>query len=139
MVSVVLLIGFIIQWMQPYIVLDDLYDYSVQDSIFKKLSSDTTIVFEKTSQAEIVPKNTYKNKTKKGKVDQLSEQININIALQKELEKLPGIGPATAKNIINFRKINGPFRNLKEITKVKRIGPKTFEKIKPFITLGNSN
>ncbi|KAA3609867.1 MAG: helix-hairpin-helix domain-containing protein [Calditrichaeota bacterium] len=134
MVSALLFVAFIIQWIQPYIVQDDLYDYSVQDSVFQKISSDTTGVTKEAA----VPEYQEKKKSKKKKDIQLNELININTASQKELEKLPRIGPATAKNIINYRTANGTFKTIKEITKVKRIGPKTLEKIKPFITLGDS-
>lgn len=61
--------------------------------------------------------------------------ISINCAAQKELEKLPGIGPATAKRIIQYRSENGGFSCLEDIMKVKRIGKKSFEKIKSRITL----
>ena len=61
--------------------------------------------------------------------------ININSAGQKELEKLPRIGPATAKNILKYREENGSFKTIDEILKVKRIGPKTLELIKPYITI----
>ena len=67
----------------------------------------------------------------------LTNSININTASQKELERLPRIGPATAKNIIEFRELNGPFKSFSDIKKVKRIGPKTLEKIKPFITFAD--
>lgn len=136
MIGVVLFVGFIIQWIQPYFVQDDLYDYSVQDSIFKKISSDT-IKVEKKNVWDVQGKSK-KPKKRTTKVDLLTEKININSASQKDLESLPRIGPVTAKNIIEFREANGPFKTIQEITKVKRIGPKTLEKIKPFITLGDS-
>jgi len=137
MIGSVLLVGFIIQWVQPYFVFDDLYDYSVQDSIFKKISSDTLNVEVEENLEKAVPQ-LKKSKRKTTKSDLLTTQININTASQKELEKLPRIGPATAKNIINFRTANGPFKKVEDITKVKRIGPKTLEKLRPFITLGDS-
>ncbi len=137
MISAVLFFGFIIQWVQPYFIQDDLYDYSVQDSIFKKISSDTMTVDKKMTIEDVeTKKKEQKRKSKKSEL--LTKSININSASQKELEKLPRIGPATAKNIIEFRKENGPFKTFKDIKKVKRIGPKTLEKIKPYITLGDS-
>jgi comEA protein len=136
MLSILLLVSFIIQWSQPYFVHDELYDYSVQDSIFQKLSSDTTQV-EEQKAPKVKPVLQKESSKKKSKKSALTGLININTATQKELELLPRIGPATAKNIIKYRKENGPFKTFEEIKNVKRIGPKTLEKLKPFITLGD--
>jgi comEA protein len=136
MLSILLVAAFIIQWSQPYFVHDALYDYSVQDSLFQKLSSDTTRVKEqKTPKVKPVPQKD--GNKKKSKKSALTSLININTATQKELELLPRIGPATAKNIIKYRTENGPFKTFDEIKNVKRIGPKTLEKLKPFITLSD--
>ncbi|MBW6458241.1 MAG: helix-hairpin-helix domain-containing protein [FCB group bacterium] len=64
-----------------------------------------------------------------------AEPVNINTAGLMEIEALPNIGMGKAKDIIDHRDKNGPFRSLEELTKVKGIGEKTLEKLKPFITL----
>jgi len=61
--------------------------------------------------------------------------VNINAAGQQALESLPGIGPATAKNIIDYREFNGPFKNIEEIQKVGGIGEKKFQAIKDLISV----
>ncbi|BBB32271.1 competence protein ComEA [Thermotomaculum hydrothermale] len=63
------------------------------------------------------------------------EKININTASVDQLIKLKGIGPKKAKAIVEFRKKNGKFKKLEDLMLVKGIGKKTFEKIKPFLTL----
>lgn len=60
--------------------------------------------------------------------------ININTASAKELATLPGIGPAKAQKIIDYREKFGPFSACEEITQVDTIGPKTYEAIKDLIT-----
>ncbi len=65
----------------------------------------------------------------------LTEKININTASAEELQLLPRVGPVLAENIVQFRKTNGPFQTIQDIQKVKRIGPKTFEKLKFYITV----
>lgn len=62
-----------------------------------------------------------------------SNKININTATQTELEKLPGIGPATALKIIEYRKENGKFKEIGDIKDVKGIGDNKFLKIKEYI------
>ncbi len=61
--------------------------------------------------------------------------VNINTANPKELEKINGIGPAIAKNIIEYRTKHGGFAHKEEIKNVKRVGTKLYNKIKDYITV----
>ena len=56
--------------------------------------------------------------------------ININRASASELEALPGVGPATADQIVRDRETNGPFASVDELTRVSGIGPATVEKLR---------
>jgi competence protein ComEA len=58
-------------------------------------------------------------------------RLNVNTANDYELAMLPGIGPATAAAIIDWRATHGPFRSLEDLEQVKGIGPKTIEAIRP--------
>lgn len=62
-------------------------------------------------------------------------KVNINAASQTDLEGLPGIGPKIAREIVDFRTKNGPFKKVEEIMKVKGIGEKLFNQIKDRITV----
>ena len=65
---------------------------------------------------------------------QLEGQININTATAEQLELLPGIGPAMAKKIVDYRAAK-PFGEPLQIVRIKGIGRKTFDRLKPMITI----
>ncbi|NLJ94447.1 MAG: ComEA family DNA-binding protein [Clostridiaceae bacterium] len=66
---------------------------------------------------------------------QENNKININTADQNELQKLNGIGPSKANDIIGYRELNGSFQTIEEIMNVAGIKENIFEKIKNQITV----
>ncbi len=60
--------------------------------------------------------------------------INVNTANGDELMRLPGIGPVTANNILIAR-AQKPFISVADLDRAKGIGPKTLEKIRPFVVV----
>ncbi|MBB5019233.1 competence protein ComEA [Chitinivorax tropicus] len=62
--------------------------------------------------------------------------VDLNAASQQQLEALPGIGPAKAKAIIEYRTKNGPFKAPEDVMKVSGIKQGTFDKIKGELTVG---
>lgn len=66
-------------------------------------------------------------------------QIDINAAGEEELCKLPGIGPAKAGAIVEYRQQNGPFATTEELRAVRGIGDKTYWKIREHVTIGPIN
>ncbi len=65
----------------------------------------------------------------------VGEKININTALAPDLDRIPGVGPSTAKKIVEHRAVRGPFKKLESIMDVKGIGPSKFKKMKDYLTL----
>jgi competence protein ComEA len=61
--------------------------------------------------------------------------IDINHASAAEIDKLPGIGPTLAQEIINDRTANGPFKKAEDLLRVKGIGPAKLEKMKGMILI----
>ena len=61
--------------------------------------------------------------------------VNLNTATKEELIALPGIGPAKAQAILDYRKANGAFKSVEELKDVKGIGAKRFEKLKGDLTV----
>ncbi|MET1247557.1 helix-hairpin-helix domain-containing protein [Sporolactobacillus sp. STCC-11] len=64
-----------------------------------------------------------------------TEMVNVNTADEQAMQNLPGIGPAKAKAIIQYRDEHGPFNSLDELTDVSGIGEKSLEKMKPNMSL----
>ena len=62
--------------------------------------------------------------------------IDLNTATKAELMLLPGIGPAYAERIILSREDQGPFERVEDLDRVKGIGPKTIERLRPFVVAG---
>ncbi len=69
------------------------------------------------------------------KSDGNSSFVNINQANSTKLQEIPGIGPVTAEKIIKYREDNGLFLKLEDLKKVSGIGDKTYEKMKPYISI----
>lgn len=63
------------------------------------------------------------------------DMVNINQADVKALEALPGIGPAMAQRIVDYRNSNGSFQSIDDLKKVKGIGKAKFEKLKDRVTV----
>ena len=80
-------------------------------------------------------KQTEPKKSSDSSEKKVSFPVNINTASKKELDALPGIGETLAQRIIDYRSANGPFSTVDELTKVKGIGEKTLEKLKPYATV----
>jgi len=61
--------------------------------------------------------------------------VNINSATLDQLDSLPGIGPALAQRIVDYREQHGPFHSIEELMKVSGIGPKKFAQLQSRITV----
>lgn len=59
--------------------------------------------------------------------------VNLNTATAAELEAVPGIGPSTARAILEYRTKHGSFQKVDDLTAVSGIGPKTLEKLRPYL------
>jgi len=99
-------------------------------NLAQKLKDEDMIYIPKIGEAEqpspsVVPSNLQQNDNK----------IDINKASVQELDTLPGIGPAKAQKIVDYREQNGSFKSIEDIQEVSGIGPATFENIKDLITV----
>jgi comEA protein len=62
--------------------------------------------------------------------------VNINTATEGELQQVPGIGPVTAKNIVQMRRSYGQFKSVDDLLAVRGIGRKRLDKMRKFLTVG---
>ena len=63
--------------------------------------------------------------------------MDINRASAEDLQKVPGIGPATAQRIIEERR-KGRFRSVDDLRRVKGIKSGKLEQLRPYVTVGES-
>ena len=63
--------------------------------------------------------------------------LDLNRATEEDFDALPGIGPRLAERILEYRKSAGAFHSLDELRAVKGIGKKTFERIRPLVTVSS--
>ncbi|MBE7567452.1 MULTISPECIES: ComEA family DNA-binding protein [Acidithiobacillus] len=61
--------------------------------------------------------------------------VNINTADVAALDSLPGIGPAKAQAIVEYRKAHGSFKTLDDLARVHGIGSKLLERLRPSLAL----
>ena len=92
----------------------------------------STVSAVRTPQRTKAPRGTSSTPVSSPSTDGL---VNINTADVTALEELPGVGPATAKAIVDHRSANGPFASVDDLKKVKGIGDGKFATLRPFVTL----
>lgn len=68
--------------------------------------------------------------------DDPTEPIDLNTADETELDRLPGVGPATAAAIVAFREESGGFRSVDDLLDVRGIGEAKLEQLRPLVTVG---
>lgn len=61
--------------------------------------------------------------------------VEVNTASKELLSRVSGVGPALAKNIVEYRNENGPFSSRQELKKVPRFGDKAFEQAAGFLRI----
>jgi competence protein ComEA len=67
-----------------------------------------------------------------------SPPVDINTAGEEELTSIPGIGKTMAQRILEWRQQHGPFRRVEDLMKVKGIGEKSLERIRPHVTISGT-
>jgi comEA protein len=61
--------------------------------------------------------------------------LDVNTATAEELEALPGIGPALAQRIVQYRQSHGLYKTNKDLLEVSGIGKKKLDELKPYLAV----
>jgi competence protein ComEA len=61
--------------------------------------------------------------------------VNVNTATAEELARLPGIGDAKARAILDYRKEKGAFKSVEQLREVKGIGDAALERLRPHLAI----
>ena len=99
------------------------------DSMLARTEVDTTQPAPRQASPSPLPKPTKRRSKKSQKRPVL--KVNPNTASSATLDRLPGVGPSTARKIIEAR----PFTSVDDLLRVRGIGPATLEKMRPFLTV----
>jgi len=59
--------------------------------------------------------------------------VNVNTATVEQLQTLPGVGPATARDIVRYREKSGPFRRVEELLIIRGMSKKKLARIKLYV------
>ena len=62
-------------------------------------------------------------------------KVHLNSATLEQLDTLPGVGPVTAQQILDYRSANGAFRSIDELDAVPGIGPARLEQLRTLVDL----
>jgi competence ComEA-like helix-hairpin-helix protein len=62
-----------------------------------------------------------------------TKPLDLNSATLQELQQLPGIGPSTAKAIVQFREKSGPFQRVEDLLAIHGISKARLEKLRPYV------
>ncbi len=68
-----------------------------------------------------------------------SFQVDLNRATWVELAQLPGVGPVLAKRIVQHRRQHGAFRRVDHLLRVRGIGPRRLERLRPFLMIDRAD
>lgn len=65
-------------------------------------------------------------------------KVDVNTASVEQLTALPGVGPTLAARIVEHRQKEGAFKSIQELMNVKGIGERSFQKLQPYLTVGEA-
>jgi comEA protein len=107
--------------------------FSFRDAIFK-----TCLTLVVVALAAVLPGTALGKSPSAAEAAVNTSAIDINVATAEQLTALPGIGSVMAERIVKFREQHGDFKRVEDLLKVKGIGEKSFQKIRPGIKISKT-
>ena len=109
-----------------------------EDSVFLALAAgaDTTQVSRDSTAPPPPPVQEHAPTAEPDRKRTSSGRIDINHASLSQLVDLPGIGPALAQRIVQYRDANGPFRSVEDLQRVRGIGGAKVARLRGLVTAG---
>ncbi|MFZ9869998.1 MAG: ComEA family DNA-binding protein [Candidatus Kapaibacteriota bacterium] len=101
------------------------------DSLAQQLPVDTTVDVAIASAHTLKPTST---DVREQKHTTVIHRISVNSSSLRAWEQLPGIGPSTARAILAEQRV-GPFQSIDDLQRVRGIGPKKLERLRPYLTV----
>jgi competence protein ComEA len=106
-----------------------------QVNLALKITDEMIIYIPKIGEEPPTPTITSQETTATANGGTSKNKINLNTSSLQELTELPGIGPAKAEAIVEYRETNKQFKTIDDLKEISGIGEKTFEKLKDLITV----
>jgi competence ComEA-like helix-hairpin-helix protein len=67
-----------------------------------------------------------------------AKPLDLNTATAAQFAQVPGIGPATAKAIVQFRQKSGPFQRVEDLLAIRGISARKLAQIRPYLTVSKA-
>jgi competence ComEA-like helix-hairpin-helix protein len=100
-------------------------------------TSDPDKIITSGSRVEVTPEGGYRVAAMSGaQLVTLGLPLDLNRATAQDLDALPGLGPALAQRIVDYRKAHGPFNQISDLSAVPGIGPHNLPRLAPYLGLG---
>lgn len=130
-VSIVLFVGFGARHFQAQATAFDGTHYAALHEDFAARSAAPDSLAADTTAAEAVAAAAAPRSRRSAKAAPV--RMNLNTASERLLQRLPRIGPKMAERIVAYREAHGPFAEPSHIVRVRGVGPKTYEKMAPYL------
>ena len=90
------------------------------------------------SRVEVTPEGGYRVAAMSGaQLVTLGLPLNLNRVTAADLAAVPGLGPALAQRIVDYRQAHGPFKQIEDLSEIPGIGPQTLPRLTPYLGLGS--
>jgi competence protein ComEA len=103
-----------------------------------ELGGDGLAVAQSVDSALAVAESTRNEAERRKQPLAAGEVIDLNKATEVELDRLPGVGPALARAILESRQREGAFRSLRDLRRVPGLGQKKISQLQPYTKLPES-